>query len=79
MEYECEIWVENKDIDTPYYKQGNTYKFVLDGYDESPKTAYGFYGHYWHGNPQVLETSIRTSTIKHWHEKRFLNVTASKS
>lgn len=48
------------------------HKLYLDGYGESTKRAYEFYGDYWHGNPQVFGNKYQDKYDKQWHEKAVL-------
>lgn len=54
MEYQYEIWIENKGIETPHYKKGTKHTLHFGDYDEADKTGYDFYCDYCHGNPTVV-------------------------
>lgn len=45
-------------------KIGNKKRFVVDGFDESTKTIYEFYGDFWHGNPTLYKPNEHCKVTK---------------
>lgn len=70
--YDCILWLEStmkkEGIHIRHALNGGEYKipgtrYKADGYCEETNTIYEFYGDYWHGNPEVYDSTAMNKVI----------------
>ena len=75
-------WLDSLGIpDDPEHREvgGLVGRYIADGYDPETNTVYEFHGDYWHGNPQIYESSDINPTTKTTYGQLYQKTIEKKS